>query len=120
MDDGFVGFGDYQTIGRKLSKGHAPHAIALHLTHIAPSGEIRVRHFVSDRVETTDDPGGKFLEAVRKLINWADANQEGLGYSSVVSEYRRYLEERAFPGLGVPKKLSVRHHLELMNKLLGG
>lgn len=117
-EEGFIGFGDYQTVGRKLTKGHAPHAVALHLTYPAQDGEIRVRHFVSDRVETTDDPGGKFLEAARKLVTWANANPQLVSFSSAIPEYRRFVQAQTFPGLGVPKKLSVRHHLELMKMLL--
>lgn len=118
VEAGFVGFADYLTIGRRLKKGHAPHAIALHLSYLTAEGEIRVRHFVSDRKETANDPGGKFLEAARKLVAWSDANQGLVEYSTAIEPYREWLHAGEFHGLGVPKKLSVRHHLELMEMLL--
>lgn len=117
---GFVGFADYLTIGRRLKKGHAPHAIALHLSYLTDEGEVRVRHFVSDRKETPNDPGGKFLEAARKLVAWADANPGMVSYSTAIAPYREWIRMGEFHGLGVPKRLSVQHHLELAQVLLRG
>lgn len=119
-DDGLAGFGDYLIVGRKIAKGFAPRAVALHLTYRSPTGAVRIRHFVSDRVQTTDDPAGKYLEAVRKLLEWVDANADLVSFSGAVPTFRANRDEQHFPGLGTAKRRSMQHHLQLVARLLSG
>jgi len=117
-DEGLAGFGDYMTIGKDLTKGFAPYAVALHMTYITPTGRLRLRHFVSDRTETIEDTAGKYQEAVRKLVDWADANPSLVTVSESVEEFRASAVAGTYPGLGIPKRLSMRRHLQLMGMLL--
>ena len=119
-DDGYVGFGDYQTIGRTYAPGGTPvpSAISLHLTYRANDGAIRVRHFVSKPIAARPEVPGRFLEAVADLIAWADTQGDALSYSHSLPEYRKLHEAKRFPALGVPKKLGIRHHIDLMLSLM--
>lgn len=103
-------------MGDVLPGGGPPRAVTVHLTYAPDPTEIRVRHFVSDRKDTIDDPGGKFLEALEKLINFAGANP--MPYSSVIPEFRQLHARQHFPKLGPIRKLTLRHHLDLMAYLL--
>lgn len=117
--EGFAGFGDYQVIGRVYAPGGStPRAVALHLTYRADDGAIRVRHFVSGPVAAPPEVAGRFLESVDALVRWADERGEEMAYSSALPVYRALRNAGEFPGLGVPKKLAIRHHVDLMISLL--
>lgn len=115
----YYGFGDYQTVGSGTSGGGPAHAVALHLTYLKePNGlEIWVRHFVSDDTVGTSNVQGKYFQALRKLVAFLDQynnTQETRG----AQEYRDNLVDGVFHQLGFPKKLSIKHHIELMIQLL--
>jgi len=115
-EEGFHGFADFTTIGDEYSdSGFLPYAVAIHLTYLNDEEEIWIRHFVSDSNEDTTDPAGKFGEALEKLIGFID--QRGID-SIACQEFRKLHQEEAYSGLGVIKKLSVKHHLELINNFL--
>jgi hypothetical protein len=110
---GFDGFGDFTITGRKFVKGGIPYAVAVHLTYYNNSREaLRIQHFISDRVVTRDDPAGKFLEALVKLIDFLNNNPQVQTGAS--DEFRVLYSEERFPGLPEIKYLSIRHHLELL------
>lgn len=112
-EDGFVGFSDYLTIGRRFTDGGSlPRAVVIHLSHISPDDNaVYVRHFSSDSNSDTSDPARKFGEAVAKLIEFVDLS----GISNpAVEAFRSYFEAQAFPGLGMIKKLSMQNHLYVM------
>ncbi|MBN8675411.1 MAG: sce7725 family protein [Chitinophagales bacterium] len=114
--DGFIGFGDYLTIGDDFTTtGRLPYAIAIHLTYVRENGEIWIRHFVSDSNTDTTDVAGKFGEALEKLI--AFINERNI-QTYAANEFRTLHENGHYPGLGSLKKLSVMHHLELVHDLL--
>lgn len=114
--DGFVGFSDFLTIGDNYSEsGFLPYAIAIHLSFNDDSKKIRVKHFVSDSNDDTSDIGGKFEEALTKLIAWCDLT----GFKTqAVDSFRELHESGHFPGLGSVKKLSILNHIELVLKLI--
>lgn len=120
QEDGYIGFGDYQTIGRAYAPGGTPvpSAVTLHLTYRSSDGAIRVRHFVSSPITARPEVPGRFLEAVAALLDWVDAQPDKLVYSQAIPEFRKLHEEKRFPALGVPKKLAIRHHLDLMLSLV--
>ena len=69
-DEGFFGFSDFLTVGDNYSdSGFLPRAVAMHLSYINASGKIMVKHFVSDSNGDVSDIGGKFAEALEKLVN---------------------------------------------------
>lgn len=117
---GYVGFGDYQIVGRRMVSGFAPYAVALHLTYRPGTTSVRCRHFVSDRKETIQDVSGKFLEAVAKLVAWADTHRDLVRFSTAVPEYRQAHQMQAAMSPGKAKRLSIRHHIELMAMLMEG
>lgn len=112
LQEGYVGFGDFLTIGDNYSEsGFMPYAVAIHISYADQSGKINVKHFVSDSNGDTSDIGGKFAEANNKLVAWCDENNIN---TAAIIEFRNLKESGHFPGLGVIKKLSIINHIELM------
>jgi len=111
IQDGFVGFSDFLTIGDDYSEsGFLPRAVAIHLSYLE-NNQIRVKHFVSDSNEDVADIGGKFSEAINKLVIWC--NQNDLN-TSAINVFRDLQQRGHFPGLGTLKKLSIMNHIELV------
>ncbi len=116
-EDGFVGFSDYAVIGESYAEsGFLPYAVAIHLTYADDENKIRIRHFVSDSNEDTTDVAGKFAEALDKLITWSERNE--ILKTDALHEFYELHRREHFPGLGYVKKLSIKHHLELVTYLL--
>ena len=115
-DEGFIGFSDYLSIGEEYSEsGFLPFAVAIHLSYEDTSSRIKIRHFVSDSNDDNSDIGGKFAEALEKLIKWCDETQ----YDSIaIPIFREYYVKGHFPGLGTLKKLSLMNHIDLVSKLI--
>lgn len=115
--EGFNAFADYLTIGQEyIEGGMLPYAVVIHLTYKDPQNdEIRIKHFLSDNNQDTSDTPGKFGEALTKLIAFID--QEKI-HSLACTKFRDYHNRGAFPGLGVIKKLSIMHHIELVQGLI--
>ncbi len=119
-EEGMEGFGDFLISGDEYSESGGPaYAVAIHLTYIDEDEEddMFVKHYVSDRNSTPADPGGKFLEALDKLL--LDVDRDTDIYSSkAVDEFRSLHKKQHFPGLGMVKKLSMQHHVELIADFL--
>lgn len=115
--EGFHAFADYLTIGADYTEGGMlPYAVAIHLTYQdKTSGEIWIKHFTSDSNNDYSDTPGKFGEALDKLIAFIDT--EGL-HTMACEQFRDYHSRGAFPGLGVVKKLSIMHHIELIQDII--
>jgi len=62
--------------------------------------QIKVKHFVSDSNEDVSDIGGKFSEAINKLVIWCNANNLD---TSAITVYRDLQARGHFPGLGTLK-----------------
>lgn len=119
-DRGFSGFGDYLTVGEGYSESGGPAwAVAIHVTviDVQAYNDMFVFHFVSDSNDTPIDPGKKFLEAVNKLTFWLQ-DPANLRYKKLdtkaMKEFQDLGVEERYPGLGYVKKLSMKHHIELM------
>lgn len=117
-DDGFIGFSDYSIVGNNfLEAGFAPYAVALHIVYLAGDQSLRIKHFVSDSNQDITNPAGKFYEALQKLNNWDKAHEMNtLG----LTEFLKHFKDETYPGLGIAKKLSVMHHIELVGQYLDG
>lgn len=117
LNEGFTAFSDYLTIGADyIEGGMLPYAVVIHLTYKdSGSEDIRIRRFISDNNQDASDTAGKFYEALSKLIAFVDANNTN---SLAVMQFRDYFDRGAFPGLGIIKKLSIMHHIELVQTLL--
>lgn len=116
-EDGFAGFSDFATIGEDFTEGgSSPRAVVIHLTYPDPDdGTIWIRHFYSDSNDDTADVAGKFGEAVAKVVQFAE--ERGLE-NQAVDSFRRYAQQRSYPGLGMVKKLSIQNHLHVMMRAL--
>lgn len=116
-DDGMDAFGDFLIVGDDYSEGGGPaYAVAIHLTFIDPDKDevMYIYHFVSTTKDTPTDPAGKFGQAVRKLVEKLDAGNSKLLESTAIKEFRDLHAKGHFPGLGVVKKLSMKHHIETL------
>jgi hypothetical protein len=114
----FSGFGDFTIVGRDYTDTGGPaYAVAIHLTYHRDDGDVWIRHFISDRTETAQDPGGKFMEALEKLVEFLDSNLH-ISYCRACDEFRDLHIAQHFPQLGPVKRLSIKHHIELMNRIL--
>lgn len=120
-DMGCDAFGDFLIVGSDFKEGGGPaYAIAIHLTYADPDADnaIKIKHYVSVQVGTPKDPAGKFLEALRKLVDDVQIPGSPILQTIAVEEYLQLYEDKHFPGLGYAKKLSMQHHIELMAHLL--
>ena len=115
-EDQFLGFSDFSIIGQDYQEtGFAPYAVAIHIVYFDNDRNLRVHHFVSDSNDDINDPANKFYEAVSKLVDW---NQKMGLKTSAIKAFEQLHSSGAYPGLGVVKKLSLMHHLELMGEYL--
>ena len=114
--DGYNGFSDYSVIGEEYNEtGFAPYAVAIHIVYFDNNKNLRIAHFVSDSNDDISDPARKFSEAAAKLVEWNKTKQlKTKGIQALEETY----ENSTYPGLGVIKKYSIMHHLELMSLYL--
>ena len=117
---GYQGFGDYSIVGFTFRDGGGPaKTVTIHLTEDMPArGPIIVNHFKSTSVTATSDTAGKFQEALNYLVAHLRASPRFLTYSTACAEFVGLHGRRHFPQLGPVKKLSMKHHLELMETLV--
>lgn len=116
-EEGMNGFGDFLIVGDDYSERGGPaYAVAIHLTFVDPMNEdvMYIYHFVSSSNDTPTDPGGKFSQALDKLISKLNSGNSKLFESSAIKEFRELYENSHFPGLGSVKKLSMLHHIETL------
>ena len=118
-EDLFEGFSDFTTLPKSFTEGGSlPYAVAIHLTyHIPGQRMVYIHHFVSDTNFDQSNIQGKFAEAARKAIDFFQQNPLYF-HSSSLDELEEYVNERRYPGLGVIKKISIKHHLQLINHIL--
>lgn len=115
---GYVGFSDYSIVGDDYDEaGFAPLAIAIHIMYYGSKNELRVHHFVSESNENISDPARKFEEAMENLLAWEffDAIPRTEGFCRLLDCYNN----GKFPGLGVIKRYSLMHHIQMMSDYLG-
>lgn len=114
---GFVGFSDFSMVGNDFDEsGFAPLAIAIHIMYFGNRDELKIHHFVSESNESISDPARKFEEAMNKLVNWEnfDIIPKTIGLDNLIECYTI----GKFPGLGVIKKYSLMHHIQMMGEYL--
>lgn len=114
----YKGFGDYSVIGDDYTdSGFAPYAVAIHMVYFDDGKLLRIHHFVSDRTDDINDTPGKFGEALEKLISFPKLREYKTEAYKTLCEYH---EKGLYSGLGIVKKLSIMHHLELISLFLDG
>lgn len=118
-EEGYKGFGDYSIVGDNYEEGgFSPRAVAIHIVYLSDDNELRIHHFVSDSNYDITDVAGKFGEAVKKLLDWYNKGHQERQITSALSTLLDYANKGYYPGLPTIKKLSIMHHLELINKYL--
>lgn len=88
--------------------------------YFAKDNSLRIRHFVSDSNDDISDVAGKFYEAVSKLYKWYTTENQDRQLTTGLQTLLDHFINKTYPGLPTLKKLSIMHHLELMNKYLTG
>jgi len=122
QEEDMDGFGDFLIVGDEYSEGGGPaYAVAIHLTFIDSDKEdvMYIHHFISEQKDTPTDPGGKFAQALKKLILNLESANSKLLESNAIKEFRKLHAEDHFPGLGYVKKLSMQHHIETLADFFG-
>lgn len=120
-DEGMDGFGDFLIAGNNYSESGGPaYNVAIHLTYLNEDEIVNIRHFLSNKVEipTPKDPAGKFAEALSRLIIAVEEEDSLIFKSNAYIKFKELDNTDHFPGLGVVKKVSMQHHLELLSKFL--
>ena len=118
-DDGYIGFSDYSIVGDNyMDAGFAPYAIAIHIVFFDVDGSLKIQHFVSDDNEDISNPAMKFYQAVGKLHKWVVSNKSLVGMTFGLQSFLDLYKSQSYPGLGSLKKLSIMHHIELMDQYL--
>lgn len=114
-DDHFYGIADYTALPKDfIDGGMLPYAVAIHMTYEKNQDEIYVRHFVSDTNDDQSNIQRKFFEATTKVKDFfADRSK-----TTAINELIQLLDDGKYPGLGIIKKLSIKNHIELMNRIL--
>ena len=114
-DEGMDGFGDYLIVGDDYTETGGPaYAVAIHLTYLDTDDDMFIYHFISDQTDSPTDPGGKFLEAITKLVKAIKKPRSPIFKSRACAEYLELYQKQHYPGLGYVKKLSMQHHIELI------
>ena len=118
-EEGYSGFPDYSIVGEEFKEsGFAPLAVAIHIVYFDHEKSLRIKHFVSDSNEDINDPAGKFGEALEKLISWIDGSH--IQMTEGLKQFKLCYDTGKYPGLGTVKKLSIMHHIELINMYMQG
>lgn len=120
-----VGFSDYSVIGSEyVDSGFAPVDVAIHIVYFdLDTRELMIRHFVSDHNDSIEDVAGKFEEAVNKLANWWEMESQNpefrnRNHSQGLTSFLNLAKSGKYSGLGIVKKFSIMHHLEIMGRYL--
>lgn len=116
-EDKYDGFSDYTVlVGDYSEGGWTPTVVVIHLSYQKANEEIWIRHFTSisyDRKPTNIQK--KFAEAAKKAILFFDEKDIT---TEAINELRKYYKEQKYPGLGMVKKISIKNHIELINRII--
>lgn len=112
---GFFGFSDFSIDSRiYYEKSYPSSLLSLHLLYFSKE-QLRIHHFLS-----TEEPANqkeKFLELMQEVYAWQNIlTQENL--TKGLALLMHYAAQKKFPGMGVMRKASVMHHMELMSRYL--
>jgi hypothetical protein len=117
--EGFLGFSDYSIVGEEYTEsGFGAKAVAFHVIYPDETNNLWVSHFVSDSNENRADQAGKFGEALYKFVDWYKQNKTALIDTQGLNELLDCDKNGNFPGLGMLKRYSIKHHLELVGNML--
>ncbi len=113
--DNVIGFGDFTILSEDYSESGGPaYVVAVHLSYINRQeyDAMHVRHFSSYDDRTPTNPGGKFMDALNKLVQYVTQNPNKFTRTIGLEEFFTLHASRHYPGLGHVKKISIKHHIE--------
>lgn len=115
-----IGFGDYTIVGDNYSKNGGPaYVVTIHLSYIDEEHDsMYVMHFSSEDDKTPTNPGGKFIQALEKVIQLSSSPKNPFIKSKGIQSLKLLYRDRHYPGLGVIKKISIKHHIETICEYL--
>ncbi len=114
--ENFIGVADFLIQGDNFSEsGGAAYAVAIHLTTENSKG-VYINHFISDNREGKSRTAEKFMEALNHLISYANSNP--IIQTSGLLDYKDLYNRQHFPGLGVNKRIALKHHLETISSII--
>ncbi|HCZ9713847.1 TPA: sce7725 family protein [Vibrio parahaemolyticus] len=118
--DGHFGFGDYSVVGDHFSEGGGgAKACAIHITYEKPDEEeVWVKHFLSEPRDYVEDGATLASEAIEELVNFIQDNWDENQFTKAIDEFIALHEEGRQTSLAFVKKLAMRHHLELINRII--
>lgn len=118
--DGYDGFGDFSIVGDLVKiGGAAAKNVALHLTTDSDQKTALVtHHFVSTTPQTTTNPEKKFFNALTQLLRFTGNPPVKPFNTSGVNGFVSCNHSMRYPGLGCPKRWSIMHHIEFIEKKL--
>jgi len=116
-DDGYTGFSDYTILPSAFKEGGTiPKVLVMHLSYQKDEENIYIKHFVSDSLQDDKaDIQRKFFEAANKAIAFFNQINDA---DAAINMLQTYIQSGSYPGLGQLKKISILHHLLLMQKIL--
>lgn len=109
------GFGDYTIVGDSFSETGGPaYVVTIHLSYIDGDefDSMYIKHFSSEDDGTPTNPGGKFKQALNKIIHLVDKKPEMFYETIGINELKLLYTDDHFPGLGIIKKVSMIHHIQ--------
>ncbi|WP_027858248.1 sce7725 family protein [Marinobacterium jannaschii] len=116
-ESGYIGFGDFSIIGDHYSEGGGQAITAvLHITYKGED-EINIRHFLSDPRKVPEEVPILLEEALGKLEEFLSENQDILEWSEACQQLMTIYEGGCQTNLATMKKLTIRHHFELMHRI---
>ncbi len=118
-DLGYVGFGDFSIVGNNFSDGGGGklYTVAIHLT-IDRQREIYTKHFLSEKRDYEDKRDTLIKEALREVVAFIKSNKRLLEFSLGCQDFINIYDSGSSTSLALLKKYSMKHHTELMIKLI--
>lgn len=119
--NGFQGFGNFSTVGNHYANsGAKPKTMAFHLTFndMTRHNIILIEHCLSDPRTHQEDISLLREELLQNIHSVIQNNTTLLNWSSACQELESMYQNNNFAySLGTLKRLSIRHHFELMHVL---
>ncbi|WP_116893796.1 sce7725 family protein [Pseudomonas syringae] len=111
-----IGFGDFTIMGEEFQDSGGPaYVVAIHISYIESSSThpMYVHHYCSTIDSTlTTNAGGKYKEALDMLFKFHYSNPGAYDSTLGLKEFENTYKINHFPGLGIVKEMSMKHHIE--------
>lgn len=117
----FSGFGDFSIIGNHYSdSGSTPRTVAIHLTYDKNNNDntvIYIYHFLSNERNDKEELQTLIEEAFNNIAAFSQKKPEIKIWSTACQDILKKIENNDKTNLGYLKKISIKHHFDLMHYL---